>query len=133
MNELDMELLESAKEAQAPENPPGDGTFRAWPRSSKWRGVRDTFLKKNPACAACGGSKMLNVHHKKPFHLFPALELVESNLITLCELPSHSCHFAIGHNFDWTAWNPHVEEDAKLMALRVRSRRTGGDGMEEGT
>lgn len=54
-------------------------------RSSKWDKVRDDFIKLNPSCAVCGSTKNLQVHHKKPFHLFPELELDVNNLVTLCE------------------------------------------------
>lgn len=118
---LAMSLLDMARESQAPEE--GTGFFAAWPRSGKWRGVRDAHLAKHPACEACGDTRMLNVHHVQPFHLFPDLELDPGNLITLCEIPSHACHFAIGHAFDWRSYNPHVREDAARMMERVRTRK----------
>ena len=51
-------------------------------RSPKWPHVEKLHLKLEPTCAACGSSKKLNVHHKKPFHLFPESELDLNNLIT---------------------------------------------------
>ena len=50
-------------------------------RSPKWPGVEKLHLKFHPVCEACGSDKKLNVHHKKPFHLFPQLELDMNNLI----------------------------------------------------
>lgn len=47
----------------------------------------------------------------KPFHLFPELELDDSNLITLCEKSGHDCHFIFGHFHDWTLYNPNVIAD----------------------
>ena len=54
-------------------------------RSPRWDKVRADFLKLHDHCEACGGKRALNVHHKKPFHIYPELELEEANLITLCE------------------------------------------------
>lgn len=88
-------------------------------RDPKWPKVRVNFLLKQPYCRACGGIKYLQVHHKKPFHKFPTLELVESNLITLCESPGHNCHYVFGHNLHWSGWNDHVEEDVVIFIQRV--------------
>ena len=52
------------------------------PRSAGWAKVEKDFLAKNPICAICSTNKKLNVHHKKPFHLHPELELDVNNLIT---------------------------------------------------
>jgi len=78
-------------------------------RSSEWPKVEKEFRVKHPVCEACGSSKNLNVHHKKPFHLYPELELEPSNLITLCM--DKECHLKLGHGGDWKAYNPHVVED----------------------
>jgi hypothetical protein len=86
-------------------------------RSDLWPETRAAFVAKNPACAACGKRIDLNVHHLIPFYLRPDLELVESNLITLCR--EH--HFRVGHDPDgpweperpsWRAYNPRVIEHA---------------------
>lgn len=77
-------------------------------RSPEWPAVRKAHLDANPTCAACGGTANVEVHHIKPFHLFPDLELVDSNLITLCEKPGHSCHFVFGHYHDWYKYSPDV-------------------------
>jgi hypothetical protein len=96
-----------------------DQLLLAKPRSPHWAKVRDEHLEKNPNCAGCGGRSHLNVHHKKPFHLHPDLELEPTNLITLCEEPSRMCHYHFGHNsLSWACYNPHVEEDATLFAKR---------------
>lgn len=79
-------------------------------RSSLWPTVEKHFLTANPTCAACGSSKRLNVHHKRPFHLDPALELDTANLITLCM--DKDCHLLIGHGDNFKAYNPNVEQDA---------------------
>ena len=86
-------------------------------RSSKWRSVREEFVRQHPRCEACGSTWDLNVHHIKPFAEHPELELDTGNLITLCR--EH--HFRIGHDPDgpkgfarpsWLLSNPKVREDA---------------------
>lgn len=88
-------------------------------RSGRWPRVRGSHLELFPRCAACGAIKGLDVHHKKPVHLFPDLELVPGNLITLC---SERCHFLIGHLLDWKSWNPEVDDDAARLLDRIRCR-----------
>lgn len=44
-------------------------------RSSEWNKTRLNFIKENPFCAWCKSIKLLNVHHIKPFHTWPELEL----------------------------------------------------------
>lgn len=98
---------------------PGDSK-----RSSHWPTLRKHVLEKNPCCAVCGGTDFLEVHHKKPFHLHPELELEEKNLIVLCEAPGHCCHLVFGHLLSWHAYNPHVEEDVKAFHDKIARRPT---------
>ena len=81
-------------------------------RSSHWDETRDSFLEKHPLCEACGRDKHLQVHHVAPFHLHPELELLESNLITLC-MDEYDCHLKIGHGDSFQCYNPNVREDAE--------------------
>lgn len=67
-------------------------------RSGEWPTLRKHHLLKQPVCQMCGGSKKLQVHHIRPFHLHPELELDPNNLITLCEAPGKDCHLRYGHN-----------------------------------
>lgn len=99
------------------------------PRSDRWDTVRDNYLKSNPWCAACGCRDLnrLNVHHRRPFHLFPELELDPANLLTLCET-NRRCHLDIGHEGNWKSWNPAVSEQAGRM-LRLRAQRGELDAM----
>ena len=90
-------------------------------RSGKWPRVERAWLAVHPTCAACGGKEQVSVHHKRPFHLHPELELDAANLISLCE--RHCCHLMIGHSGDWHAYNSHVEDDARIAFLRVQKRR----------
>lgn len=82
-------------------------------RSSKWPKVRAEWLKENPVCAACGGSEKLEVHHIKPFHQNPELELDPTNLITLCEAKKYGivCHRLVAHFGNYKHINPNVRED----------------------
>lgn len=84
-------------------------------RSGGWPTVRKRHLAKHPACEVCGGKKKLEVHHIRPFHVHPELELDPKNLITLCETGKHgvSCHLWFGHlgNFT-TRYNLDVYQDA---------------------
>lgn len=89
------------------------GRAGAWPR------VRREHLAREPACAACGRAKDLEVHHIRPYHEHPELELDDGNLITLCADP---CHLLFGHLCDYRSWNPGVREDAKAFLRKVRSR-----------
>ena len=91
-------------------------------RSSHWETVRKHFLKAHPACAACGIVDDLQVHHIKPFHLHPELELDTTNLVVLCENTDNNCHFVIGHHRNWKSENPNVLAEAanKLLSRGIR-------------
>lgn len=93
-------------------------------RSGKWSTVRGRHLMSNPCCAVCGGTKKLQVHHKKPFHLQPELELDPGNLITLCEVDRGgvNCHLFVGHLGNFKAFNPTVAEDATAWRQKIESR-----------
>lgn len=91
-------------------------------RSSRWPATRKKHLLSYPFCAACGTKKYLEVHHVRPFHLFPELELDPANLMTLCESTSHNCHLMFGHLLDWSCWSPSVREDAAAFLERIRTR-----------
>lgn len=87
-------------------------------RSPLWDKVQKQFLFTHPTCAVCGSKQDLNVHHKKPFHNHPELELQESNLITLCRVH----HFWFGHLGNWASWNETVEEDSKEFNNKIIHR-----------
>ena len=97
--------------------------FDIAPRSNKWPTVRKHYLEKHPACEVCGHTKDLQVHHCKPFHLNPSLELDETNLITLCERGEDGCHLIFGHLYDFHAFNPNVREDAAAWAEKIKNRK----------
>ncbi len=86
-------------------------------RSLGWPRVRREHLEAEPQCAACGGVKTLEVHHKQAFHTHPELELDPRNLITLCESKNNglTCHLLVGHKGNYKNINPKVELDAKYI------------------
>lgn len=89
-------------------------------RSPKWRGVAKKHLLEYPRCFLCGAITWLNVHHVIPYHVNPELELVTTNLVTLCETPGLNCHFGCGHLGDWHNWWPAVKR-ARKPFLRLRN------------
>jgi len=100
---------------------PQKSTVGVGPRSPKWTEVRNRFAAAHPVCEVCG-RKTETVHHRKPFHLYPELELDESNLISFCD----RCHLVFGHLFNFQNENPDVDQhikmfrDAKLKADEKR-------------
>lgn len=91
-------------------------------RSPLWGKTRDHFIESHPTCAACGSKKDLQVHHIKPFHLHPELELNETNLITLC-MDENNCHLNIGHGDNFKAYNPNVLDDCKSFLKANQKKR----------
>jgi len=83
-------------------------------RSPHWPAVEHAYRKEHPVCEACGSDARLNVHHKKPFHLDPELELDPNNLITLC-MGSNECHLLIGHGDNFKAYNRNVMNDVSTV------------------
>lgn len=88
-------------------------------RSPKWQSVRKQHLEDYPKCIICGRSKKLEVHHIKPVHLFPELELERTNLVTLCADP---CHFVFGHLFDFKSWNKDLIDDSEKYSSKIKFR-----------
>lgn len=86
--------------------------YKAAPRDPRWPVYRYLHLQHEPACRACGSRLFREVHHIKPFHEFPELELVDGNMVTLCRVPLRNCHFNIGHHRDWSKSNPDVLHEA---------------------
>ena len=93
-------------------------------RNAKWPSVRKEHLKKHSKCACCGGKKKLEVHHVKPFHLHPELELDPTNLITLCENKGDgiNCHLLIGHLGNFKSLNVSVRDDARTWNIKILHR-----------
>lgn len=92
-------------------------------RSPQWPHARAEHLKLFPYCAVCGGTVKLNVHHIKPFHLHPELELDPTNFITLCEARKWvNCHLLFGHLGSFKAVNPYVVKDAATWRQKIETR-----------
>lgn len=99
------------------------------PRSPRWRAIREAHLLGHPACSACGRDRSVEVHHLKPFHLRPELELDPANLLTLCSSgpAGANCHLLVGHAGDWSGWNEHAIRDARRILTMLRARAKGVD------
>jgi hypothetical protein len=83
-------------------------------RSSHWRSVEQEHLRREPACVVCGyKGRKRQVHHIKPFHLHPDLELDPHNLITLCSARGKEHHLLLGHLGSWESYNEHIRADIK--------------------
>ena len=83
-------------------------------RSPEWSRVQKEHLKREPACAACGyRGRKVQVHHVKPFHLHPQLELDPNNLITLCCARGREHHLLLGHLDEWASFNENIRADVK--------------------
>lgn len=100
---------------------PSNRLMAAALRSSHWPTVRRKWLADHSTCRGCGTTKDLQVHHKRPFHLHPELELSPTNLITLCE--HNGCHYALGHFYSWSDFNPKVEEDSTEWLTKLEAHR----------
>jgi 5-methylcytosine-specific restriction protein A len=99
-------------------------------RSGRWPTAKKLHLKDNPACVVCGATTgKIEVHHIKPFHLFPADELDPDNLITLCENLKNgvSCHLLFGHCGSFLSYNPNVVKDAKAWKKKIANRPKGAE------
>ena len=91
-------------------------------RSNQWPAVRKKFLETHKKCAICEGTKKLEVHHIKPFHLHPELELDPANLIVLCEDWSYgiNCHLLVGHLGNYKNVNDTVLEDSRTWTKKIK-------------
>lgn len=87
-------------------------------RSPKWPAVRAKYLREHPACEVCGATENNAVHHRLPYHLFPAKELDPDNLQTLCD--EH--HLLVGHLMSWKSYNPNSREDAAAWRNKIDHR-----------
>jgi 5-methylcytosine-specific restriction enzyme A len=111
-------------------NNPADKVPPGSKRSEHWPKARADFLKLNPTCKLCGGNKKLEVHHIRPFHLHPELELDPKNFITLCEEKQDgaNCHLLCGHLGNFKSYNTAVELDALDWNRKITHRPMGGEG-----
>lgn len=87
-------------------------------RSPRWNATRKAFIKENSECEICKKKSGLQVHHIQPFHTHPELELVPSNLMTLCP----RCHLLFGHLGTWKSWNKTLLVDSVNWELKLKYR-----------
>lgn len=108
-------FLRSLYEAIRYGSPPGMAG-----RSPHWPAVEREHKLREPRCQWCGRLDHVEVHHIQGFEEHPELELVESNLISLCRPPGTvygSCHFVHGHWVEgartpnWKTYRPTVRAD----------------------
>lgn len=99
------------------------------PRSPGWGRLRGEYLRDHPRCECCGADDDLDVHHVRPVHLWPELELDRGNLLTMCG----RCHLLLGHLGSWRSYNRRVREDAAYMldAVSRRPYRRDDDQADE--
>ncbi len=78
------------------------------PRSPHWPAVRRAHLMRESECQWCGADENLDVHHVQLFHERPDLELVDSNLITMC-MSANRCHWLRAHmGKSWLVADPDI-------------------------
>jgi hypothetical protein len=80
------------------------------PRSPQWRTVRNAHIESHPTCIVCG-RKAEQVHHLKPFAMFPELECDPKNLRSMCSI----CHLRIGHLSHYGNYNPALDYHAEML------------------
>lgn len=90
-------------------------------RSPEWSKLRKQHLAVEGACAACGGTSLLQVHHIDPVHLAPEKELDPTNLITLCI--RNLCHLEVGHGSDYKFYNDWVVRDSQDVLANPQLRK----------
>lgn len=93
-------------------------------RSNRWPEARNFYIKKHPFCVICGKTdlKVLVVHHKKPFHLHPELELDPTNFVTLCESAGMNCHITFGHLGNFKSFNDKIDGDIIIWNQKISTR-----------
>lgn len=89
-------------------------------RASQWRAVRDAHLAQESACAACGRTANLEVHHIIPVSFDETKQLDPNNLITLCAYP---CHIVFGHLMNYHCYNRDVRKMAADYRKAVAKRK----------
>lgn len=93
-------------------------------RSPKWAAFCKECIAASPVCQVCGNKtlKALVGHHRKPFHLFPELELSKDNVAIVCENgPGHmNCHLIVGHTGNFQQYNPDFDQDAAYVGAMLK-------------
>lgn len=95
-------------------------------RSPHWPTIERRWKKLHPACAACGSTLLVQVHHIHSFATYPENELWDCsgvppgtgpvggtpNFITLCAGRGHHLNLGHGGSYQHGGFNPHVVLDA---------------------
>lgn len=78
-----------------------------------WNNYKRQYkLRHQPlTCAVCGKFNTVDFHHIVPTSVNPDLAQVDSNIVILCRLH----HFIVGHNSNWTQYNPDVLRDIERL------------------
>ena len=108
---------------QAPFDRWADGRSFGRQRSMEWKQFRAGIIKAQPTCIICGGCESLEAHHLKPFHLFPELEMEETNIAVLCDKPGRCCHFVWGHFYNWRTYNPKLHIAVAFWKVHRRGKK----------
>lgn len=88
-------------------------------RSPEWSKTKREFEKLYPkVCEFCGTTKKMNLHHLKPFNLFPDLENDFNNLLWACR----DCHFIFCHLKFWGSYDLNAKETAKWYRGKIENR-----------
>jgi len=87
------------------------------------RAIRN-FRKTHKACAWCGRTNRVDVHHIKPVSVAPELAEDENNMIMLCRKPQ--CHLVVGHQGSFR--NRYVPNVRELCAARNVTQTTKNQG-----
>ncbi len=82
------------------------------------RRAMSAHRKSNPACAWCGRTKGVHVHHIEPVSHAPHKAGNADNLLTLC---GKRCHLTVGHFGNYKDHNPRVIETCLLGKLESQT------------
>ena len=100
-------------------------------RSSKWPAFKKQYaLTHLPVCAICCGTQDLNLHHLRPFHVFPELELDPQNVVWLCN--AKQCHIRVGHLGNFQSINPSGATDIVIWRDKIRNRPQTPEAIKAG-
>ena len=88
-------------------------------RHSKWPALVKRFKAEKRTCVVSGLKTTLEVHHLKPYHLFPELELEWDNL----RLIARPFHYLFGHFCNWTDYNPDFDLQVETYREWVAKHR----------
>lgn len=86
------------------------------PRWAQFR--REIIFQRGYKCEATGKTENIELHHCKPFHKYPELELDPDNVILL----ERGVHFDIAHLCSWRSWNKDIKEDARKLREKIANR-----------